>query len=101
MRFLPKLGDVTPPPCGIVCQPSCSSNPVCVVYNVHKGDKKLADIVEETVELGSRVYTDEYEAYSSLGKRGYEHETANHSEGEYASGEDNKIHTNESALLFE
>ena len=71
----------------------------CVVYNVHEDGKKLADIVEETVELGSRVYTDEYKAYSSLGKRGYEHETVNHSEGECASGEDNKIHTNNCECL--
>ncbi|MXX20579.1 MAG: IS1595 family transposase [Cenarchaeum sp. SB0661_bin_35] len=66
----------------------------CVVYNVHQGGKKLADIVEETVKPGSRVYTDEYMAYSSLGKRGYEHETVNHSEDEYASGENNEVHTN-------
>ncbi|MYC80384.1 MAG: transposase [Cenarchaeum sp. SB0661_bin_35] len=71
----------------------------CVVYNVHEDGKKLADIVEETVELGSRVYTDEYKAYSSLGKRSYEHETVNHSKGEYASGEDNKIHTNNCECL--
>ena len=71
----------------------------CVVYNVHKG-KKLADIVKETVKPGSTVYTDEYKAYSSLGKRGYEHEPVNHSEGEYASGKTTRfIQTTASAWL--
>ena len=70
-----------------------------VVYNVHKGGKKLADIVEETVERGSKVNTDEYRAYKSLKERGYEHETVNHSEGEYVSGAYNEIHTNNCECL--
>ena len=70
-----------------------------VMFNVHEGGKKLADIVEETVESDSKVYTDEYKAYKSLGKRGYEHETVNHSEGEYASGDNNEIHTNNCQCL--
>ena len=48
---------------------------------------------------GSTVYTDEYKAYNSLEKIGYDHHTVNHSEGEYASGEDNEIHTNNCECL--
>ena len=70
-----------------------------VVFNVHEGGKKLAAIVEETGESGSKVYTDEYKTYKFLGERGYEHETVNHREGEYASGDNNEIHTNNCECL--
>ena len=70
-----------------------------MVFNVHEGSKESADIVRETVESGSKVYTDEYEAYKSIVKRGYEHETVNHSEDEYASGDNNEIHTNNCECL--
>ena len=70
-----------------------------VVYNVSKGGKKLADMVEETVEKGSKINTDEYKPYKSLGDRGYEHKMVNHSEGEYASGVNNEIHTNNCECL--
>ena len=70
-----------------------------VVYGVSKGDKKLADIVEATFEPGSCVYTDEYKAYDSLEKMGFDHHTVNHSEGEYASGKNNEIHTNNCECL--
>ena len=70
-----------------------------VVYGVSKGDKKLADIVEATFEPGSCVYTDEYKAYNSLEKMGFDHHTVNHSEGEYTSGKNNEIHTNNCECL--
>ena len=71
----------------------------CIIYGVSKGVKKLAQIVADTVKPGSTVYTDEYKAYNSLEKIGYDHHTVNHSEGEYASGEDNEIHTNNCECL--
>ena len=37
---------------------------------------------------------DEHITYTSLEKSGYIHHAVNHGEGEYASGENNKIHTN-------
>ena len=37
---------------------------------------------------GSAVMTDEYLAYAKLSEKGYYHLSANHSEGEYASGSD-------------
>ena len=57
-----------------------------VVYGVSKGDKKLADIVKATFEPGSCICTDDYKAYNSLEKMGFDHHTVNHSDGEYASG---------------
>lgn len=66
-----------------------------VAYNVHKGGKKLADTVAETAQLGSKIHTDKYRAYKSIEKWGYEHETVNHSEVEYAACENNEIHTND------
>lgn len=70
-----------------------------IVYGVSKGDSTLADMVEKTFEKGSLVYTDEYKAYNSLEKMGYNHHTVNHSEGEYASGKNNEIHTNNCECL--
>ena len=43
---------------------------------------------------GSVVMTDEYRAYAKLSEKGYDHLSVNHSEGKYASGSDNAIHTN-------
>ena len=57
-----------------------------VVYGVSKGDKKLADIVAATFEPNSRICPDDYKAYISLEKMGFDHHTVNHRAGEYASG---------------
>ena len=60
----------------------------------------MAQIVADTIKPGSTVlYTDEYKAYNSLEKIGYDHHTVNHSEGEYASGGNNNIHTNNCECL--
>ena len=53
-----------------------------VVSNVRKNT--LQPIIKENVEAGSTVHTDELKSYNGLGKVGYEHETVNHSAGEYA-----------------
>jgi transposase-like protein len=51
----------------------------------------LKQLVRQTVEEGSTVYTDDYPAYRLLGEEGYMHETVNHSQREYARGD---IHIN-------
>ncbi len=40
-------------------------------------------MIKETVRDESTVYTDENSGYSELNKRGYDHETVDHSVGEY------------------
>ena len=42
---------------------------------------------------GSVVVTDEYRAYAKLSEKEYDHLSVNHSGGEYASGSDNEMHT--------
>ena len=56
-----------------------------VVPNVRK--QTLQPIIAENVEIGSEVHTDELRSYSGLGKAGYDHDTVNHSAGEYVSGD--------------
>ena len=54
---------------------------------VPNGQKKtLQPIIEENVVAGSTIHTDELKSYSGLTKAGFEHETVNHSVGEYVSG---------------
>lgn len=53
-----------------------------VVPNVQK--KTLFPIIEENVEEGATINTDELPTYRGLEKQGYNHETVNHSEGEYS-----------------
>ena len=64
------------------------------IMDVPRDGKTLADMVQERIEPGSTVMTDEHTAYKSLKERGYYHHAVNHGEGEYASGERNEIHTN-------
>ena len=40
----------------------------------------------QEAEAGSTIYTDEYGAYSDLGGLFFEHDTVNHSNGEFARG---------------
>ena len=54
----------------------------------------LAGMAAGRFEPGSTVITDEHPAYKSLEEQGYDHHTICHSEGEYASGDHNEIHTN-------
>ena len=51
----------------------------------------LQRMVQETVEEGSEVYTDQNPGYRGLKKKNYKHESVNHSAGEYIRG---KAHTN-------
>mgnify|MGYP001796768469 CR=1 FL=1 len=58
----------------------------------------IKPIIQKVVAAGSKVFTDEYNIYKRLPEWGYEHETVNHSRGEYARDEDgdgfHEVHTN-------
>ena len=56
-----------------------------VVPNVRK--KTLQPIIKANIEKGSAVHTDELKSYGGLDKAGYDHETVNHSAGEYVDGD--------------
>jgi transposase-like protein len=43
----------------------------------------IRPIVEQRVKRGARVYTDSYCIYHFLSEAGYQHQTVNHSAGEY------------------
>lgn len=60
-----------------------------VVANV-KG-KTLVPIIEDSVEKGSRILTDELPSYRKLPTKGFKHETVNHGAKEYARGD---VHVN-------
>ena len=64
------------------------------IFHVPRDVQSLAVIVQERIMPGSVVMTDKYRAYAKPGEKGYDHLSVNHSEGEYASGSDNAIHTN-------
>jgi len=53
--------------------------------------KTLEGIIDNTVDSGSTIYTDENKSYSGLSKKGYNHETVNHGVGEYIK---EQVHTN-------
>lgn len=53
--------------------------------------KAVLPIVEETVEKGSKVYTDEYDIYNRLRLMGYGHFRVLHNAKVYVSG---NVHTN-------
>ena len=78
----------------IYFQRATEDEPGVTIMGVTRDGKTLADMVQEHIEPSSTVMTDEHTAYKSLKERGYDHHTINHGEGEYASGERNKIHTN-------
>lgn len=48
----------------------------------------IQPLVEETIEEGSLVYTDEYNIYNRLWEWGYGHLSVNHGSGEYARDDD-------------
>jgi len=60
--------------------------------------KTIQPLIEATVEMGSLIYTDEYNIYHRLTEWGYEHKSVNHSIGEYARDEDgdgfHEVHVN-------
>ena len=61
-----------------------------VVVPDTKADTVLP-IVENTVEKGSTVHTDEYGVYNSLSSKGYDHQRVTHGDGEFVRG---NVHTN-------
>ncbi len=58
----------------------------------------IQPVIQEVVAMGSKVFTDEYAIYNRLTAWGYNHQTVNHSQGEYARDEDgdgfHEVHTN-------
>lgn len=58
----------------------------------------IKPVITKVVKPGSLIYTDEYNIYARLPEWGYEHQTVNHSLGEYARDEDgdgfHEIHVN-------
>ena len=58
----------------------------------------IRPLIQATIASGSRVYTDEYQIYGRLEVWGYQHETVNHSAGEYARDDDGdgfcEVHVN-------
>ena len=56
-----------------------------IVGNTNKST--LQTIVQQFVEKGSRVITDELSAYNGLDELGYDHEVVSHSAEEYANGD--------------
>jgi transposase len=58
----------------------------------------IKPLIEAMVNVGTRIYTDEYDIYGRLEKWGYEHKTVCHSKGEYARDEDGdgfcEVHVN-------
>ena len=58
----------------------------------------IRPIIENTVDKGTLIYTDEYDIYSRLRTWDYQHKTVNHSAGEYARDEDgdgfHEVHVN-------
>jgi transposase-like protein len=57
----------------------------------------IQPFIEWLVKRGAKVYTDEYCIYQFLRRVGYQHETVNHSQGEYARGE---VHVNTAEGLW-
>ena len=51
----------------------------------------IQDIIFKHVQEDTIIYTDEHRSYEGLDLEGYEHDTVNHSEGEYVDGD---VHTN-------
>jgi len=48
-------------------------------------------VINDNVEVGSQLYTDEHTAYTDLNGASFSHDTVNHSAGEYVRG---AAHTN-------
>jgi transposase-like protein len=58
----------------------------------------IKPLIEQTIEPGTLIYTDEYNIYTRLIAWGYRHKTVNHAEAEYARDEDgdgfHEVHVN-------
>jgi transposase-like protein len=55
------------------------------------GGRELRAAIQNNVAQGSRVMTDAFAGYTSLGKDGFKHEMVNHTKDEYVRGD---VHTN-------
>lgn len=61
---------------------------------LEKTDKKsLEPIINQFIEQGSTVFTDELTAYFRLNEMGYEHKICNHGSLQFVCEEDNSIYT--------
>jgi transposase len=48
----------------------------------------IRPIITQHIEVGTKIYTDEYNIYHRLSKWGYQHQIVEHGKGEYARDED-------------
>lgn len=58
--------------------------------------KTLQPIIEDNVEKGSEIQTDELRSYKGLNKKGYSHKTVNHGSGEYVAKDGATVNSMES-----
>ena len=60
--------------------------------------RTIKPILTKTIQVGSTVFTDEYNIYARLKQWGYHHLTVNHGQGEYARDDDgdgfHEVHVN-------
>lgn len=75
-------------------QRATENEPDWTIFDVPRDGKSLVEMVQSRIKKGSKLMTDEHPGYKKLRAAGYDHATVNHSEGEYASGPNNEIHTN-------
>jgi len=76
-----------PPVLGLLCRQG--EVRLFVLRNVQT--QTIRPIVQQMIQRGAHVYTDNYNIYHFLAREGYQHQTVNHSAGEYARG---AIHCN-------
>lgn len=57
-----------------------------VVHVRSSGARVLLPEIENRIEKGSHIHSDEWQAYKTLDRRGYSHTTVNHSKLEYVRG---------------
>jgi transposase len=55
------------------------------------GARVLLPILQDSIAIGSTVFSDQYRVYVTLKRLGYKHDTVNHSTAEYVRG---NVHTN-------
>ena len=71
---------------------------VVIVMLPNTLQETIQPYIEQHIEKGAMVYTDEYNIFNRLKLCGYQHETVNHSIGEYTRDEDGdgycEIHVN-------
>ncbi len=65
-----------------------------IVSNVKA--KTLHPLIEENVEKGSEIQTDELRSYKGLNKKGYSHKTVNHGSGQYVAKDGTTVNSMES-----